>query len=666
VSGAEPAAGPALTFAGTVVQGALGAGFALVVVPAVASSVAGPRTPRRVLPFAGTAGRRASRSRWCPRLWEGSGVEDGVILLIGGTMLLAALLASLVAGRLRVPGLLVFLAVGMIAGSDVTGWISFNDYGLAQDVGVVALALILFEGGLSSGWPEIRPVIGSALGLATIGTAVTAVVTGLAASALLDLPVLEGLLLGSIVASTDGAAVFALLRGSTLRRRLARTLEGEAGMNDPVAILLVLGFIEWIQRPEFGVVDLASLFIQQLGIGAAVGLGVGAAALAALQRLRLASAGLYPVASLAVAGVAFGGAEVLHGSGFLAVYLAGLVLGSAPSPARRTITTFHQGMGWVAQLALFLTLGLLVFPTQLGPVATDGLLLALLLLVVARPAGVLAGTALARFSLPERLTLSWAGLRGGVPVVLATFPVLEGLPNSLEFFNIVFFSVLVSTLLQGTTFETVARSLRVTTQEAALPAPLIDPATMRRFGAEVVEHPVGEGEAIVGRRVRELGLPREALLNLVLRGQEAIPPRGSTVIQAGDRLHVLVRQEAAVEFRGLLERWRSGPVGAPPRPRVPPASTVFTSGPWSPADGDPGRPDRVRGIEVVDRLRTRRDAPGAVVALADGRYAVTGEIFALGVRQAVHDAARRRLTRAGDDAETAWWREVIGALATPE
>ena len=592
--------------------------------------------------------------------------DDGRLILFAGALLAGALLASLVAGRLRVPSLLLFLGLGMAVGSDGAGWIPFDDYGLALDVGVVALALILFEGGLASGWPEIRPVFGPSLALATLGTAVTAVVAGLSASALLDLPLIEGLLLGSIVASTDGAAVFAALRGSTLRRRLARTLEGEAGMNDPVAVLLVVGFIEWIQRPDFRAPDLAVLFVRELGIGAVVGLLVGALAVLALQRVRLASAGLYPVASLATAAIAFGGAEVLGGSGFLAVYLAGLLLGSARSPARRTVTTFHEGLGWVAQLALFLTLGLLVFPGQLGAIAVEGLLLALVLALVARPAGVLAGTALARFSLRERLALGWAGLRGGVPVVLATFPVLEGLPGSVEFFNIVFFSVLVSTLLQGTTFEPVARALGVTTREAALPTPLIDPTTMRRFGAEIVEHLVDPGDAIVGRRVRELGLPREALLNVILRGEQAIPPRGSTAIEAGDRLHVLVRQEVAVEFRELLARWRSGPIGPPPRPRAPLASSVFSTGPWDGADGDPGRPSRVRGVEVVERLRTRRDTPGALVALADGRYAYTGPVVAVGARAAVQDAARRQLAHARDSADAAWWREVVGALARPE
>src|SRR4051812_12905220 len=286
-------------------------------------------------------------------------MSDGVLLLATGAVLGGALAASLLASRLRVPGLVLVLGVGMLLGSDGAGWIHFDDYELAETVGIIALALILFEGGLAAGIGEIRPVLGPALSLAIVGTLLTAVLAGFAATWLFDLSTLEGLLVGSIVASTDGAAIFALLRGSTLRRRIARTLEGEAGLNDPVAVLLVLGFIDWIQRPDYGPLDMLGLFLQQMAIGLGVGLLIGLGSVAAMRRLRLASAGLYPVASVAAASLAYGLAATLDGSGFLAVYLCGLALGSVPTPATRTITTFHDGLAWVAQLALFLTLGLL-------------------------------------------------------------------------------------------------------------------------------------------------------------------------------------------------------------------------------------------------------------------------------------------------------------------
>jgi cell volume regulation protein A len=587
------------------------------------------------------------------------------MVLVAGALLAAGLLASLVAGRLRVPGLLLFLGVGMLAGSDGFGWIDFSDYELAQIVGIIALGLILFEGGLASGWEEIRPVFLPAFSLATIGTLVTAAIVGLSASLLFDLSTLQGLLLGSIVSSTDGAAIFAVLRGSTLRRRLARTLEGEAGMNDPVAVLLVIGFIEWIRRPDYNALDMVVAIAEELVIGGAVGIVVGFLAVRLLAQVRLASAGLYPVASLAFAALAFGGADVLHGSGFLAVYLTGLVIGSSPSPARRTITTFHEGLAWVAQLGMFLVLGLLVFPSDFGGVWVEGLVLAFVLVLVARPVATFVGTLGMGFSAAEQAALGWAGLRGAVPVVLATFPVIEGVDGAREFFDIVFFAVLISTLLQGTTFEWLSAKLGVTTNEAAIPTPFTEPATARRLGAEIAEFPVGAEDAVAGRLVRELGLPREALLNVIIRGNQAIPPRGSTRIEAGDRLHVLVRQEVAIEFQGLLERWRDGPIGVQRRPRPLPHSSIISSRPWNADEGDPSRPLAVDGIEVVEQLRTRRDRAGALVALADGRYAFTGPVVAVGPSQPLQELARRRLQRAGDDAERAWWREVIGALALP-
>src|SRR3954447_6131897 len=294
-------------------------------------------------------------------------MPDGQLILVAGALLAGALAASLLAGRIRVPGLVLFLGLGMLIGSDGLGWIEFDNYHQARIVGIVALALILFEGGLAAGFDEIRPVLVPSASLAVVGTIATAVIAGLAAAWLFDLSTLEGLLLGAILSSTDGAAIFAVLRGSTLRRRLARTLEGEAGFNDPVAVLLVIGFIAWIQEPGYGVGDMAVLFVRQIGIGAAAGAVVGWLAVQALARTRLASAGLYPVASLAIAALAFGAADALHGSGFLAVYLVGLALGTASIPAKRTITTFHTGFAWLAQVVMFLALGLLVFPSDLPP-----------------------------------------------------------------------------------------------------------------------------------------------------------------------------------------------------------------------------------------------------------------------------------------------------------
>ncbi len=461
-------------------------------------------------------------------------MREAELILVAGLLLALGLGASLLAGRLRVPSLVLFLGVGMVVGSDGAGLLPFEDYELAQVVGVVALALILFEGGLSAGVQEIRPVLAAALSLALLGTLVTALVTGLAAAWLLGLPTLDGLLVGSILASTDAAAIFALLRGSTLRRKLARTLEGEAGLNDPVAVLLVLGFIEWRLVPGYGLVDMLGLFARELGLGAAVGATVAWLAVAALQRVTLDNQGLYPVASLAAGAIAYGGAASLGGSGFLAVYLVGLAFGTAALPAQRTVTAFHVGLAWVAQLTMFVVLGLLVFPARLPGVALEGTGVALVLVLVARPLATFLATAVGRYGLAERVVLSWAGLRGAVPVVLATFPVIAGVPGSPELFNVVFFAVVLSTLLQGMTFEPLARRLGMTTSQPALPVPLSEADTVRRLGAEVLEFPVHAQDAVVGARVRDLGLPRNAVVNVIVRGDAAIPPRGSTRIHSGD------------------------------------------------------------------------------------------------------------------------------------
>jgi potassium/hydrogen antiporter len=499
-------------------------------------------------------------------------VSDSNLILITGALLIAGLLATIAAGRLRVPGLVLFIGLGMAVGSDGTGWIDFDDYELARTIGVIALALILFEGGLSVGFGEIRPVLGASLALAIPGTLITAAIAGLAATWIFGITLLEGLLLGSIVSATDGAAIFSLLRGSSLRPRVARTLEGETGFNDPVAILLVVGLIDWIQLPDYGVADMAFLFLRELGIGVVVGVAVGWFAVWGLRRAWLGSEAGYVIGTVGAAAVAFGAASSLHGSGFLAVYLAGLWLGTVPIPAKRAVTVFHEGLAVVAQVTMFVVLGLLVFPSQLGGVALEGTVLAIILVFVSRPVGTFLSTAPARFTVQEQSVLAWAGLRGAVPVVLATFPVIDGVPDSLDFFNIVFFAVLLSTLLQGATFERFAKGAGVTTTTDAAP--------------------------------------------------RAGPPRTAQA-----------------------------------------TAQILTARPWAEADGDPAFPKRILGIQVTGQLLVRLDRPGALVTLADGRYAFTGPVLGVGSASALQEAARRRLTAADSEVELAWWREVIGVLA---
>ncbi|MSO40591.1 MAG: potassium/proton antiporter [Solirubrobacterales bacterium] len=595
-------------------------------------------------------------------------MTDAQLILVAGALLAAGIAAALLADRVRVPGLLLFLGLGMLVGSEGPVGVEFKNVELTRTLGTIGLVLILFEGGLTAGWKEIRPVLPTAISLATIGTLVTAAVTGLAATWLFDLTTFEGLILGSAVAATDSAAIFAVLRGSNLRRKLARTLEGESGFNDPVALLLVTGFISWIEEPGFGVWDMAGELGIKLAVGAVLGVGIGLLARGAFQRLNYPTAGLYPVASMATAAISYGAAEVVHGSGFLAVYIAALLLGTGAIPGRRTMVAFHEGLSWVAQISLFFLLGLLVFPSGLVDVAGKGLLISAVLMFIARPLGAVLASFPGHFTMPERLMLGWAGLRGAIPIWLATFPVLAGIEEGGEIFNIIFFVVVTSTLVQGASFEPLARRLHLTTKEPALPKPLVESGTIRRLGSDVIAYQVDPAAAIVGRPVRDLGLPRDALVNVIVRGGAAIPPRGSTEIEAGDELHILVRAKARDQVSELTERWRRGPIDDPPRPALAPRSSpqIFKVRPTRDADGDANKPQMLEGIDVVSRLRTRRDAGGALVVLADGRYAISGEsVIAIGGRRQLADWCARRVARAESSAERSWWQEVAGVLNAP-
>jgi potassium/hydrogen antiporter len=591
--------------------------------------------------------------------------HDAELILVAGALLAAGIGGALLAERMRIPGLLLFLGLGMLAGSEGIGGIEFSDTELARTLGTIALVLILFEGGLTAGWPEIRPVLGTAVSLATVGTVVTAAIAGLAAHWIFELSMLEGMLVGAAVAATDSAAIFAVLRRSTLEKRLARSLEGESGMNDPVALLLVIGFIDWIQQPGYGFADMAGQLVLKLAIGAAIGIALGRLAVAGLDRVRLPTDGIYPVATIAIAALAYGLTEVAHGSGLFATYLTALALGGGNIPARRTVVAFHEGVGWVAQIGLFVMLGLLVFPSTLGEVALEGLALSAALILVARPVAAFAATLPSRLGLRERAMLGWAGLRGATPIWLATFPVVAGVGGGQELFSIVFFVVVSSTLVQGASFEPLAGRLGLTTDEPALPRRLLESGRIRRMGGDVVSYRLRHGAAAAGHVVRELGLPREALVNVIVRDGRAIPPRGSTELREGDELHILVRGELRDEVEELTRQWHEGPVGEPPPPILPPrgAPQVFTVRPGGDVE-DPSAPKAVDGIAVVAILRSRRDRSSALAALADGRYAMTTEtVVAIGSRQALARWCERRAERAGDDpAERAWWQEAIGAL----
>jgi potassium/hydrogen antiporter len=481
-------------------------------------------------------------------------VDVGAAFLLVGVILAGSALVALGAARLGVPALVAFLAIGMLLGSDGPGGIAFDDAELARNVGIVGLAAILFEGGLSTSWRRLRRVAAPAASLSTVGVVATALLTGVAAYWLFDLSWLEAVLLGAVVSSTDAAAVFATLRFTSIRRRLARTLEAETGLNDPVAIALTLGLIDWIDKPDFAFSNLLVMVVRQLGLGLLVGVILGGAAMWLFARLPHAIGAFAPVASVAAAAVSFGAADVIGGSGFLAVYLLGLAVGSTPSRYRGQIVAFHGGLAFLAQVVLFVVLGLLVFPHELVTVAGPGLVLAVLLVVAIRPIAVLVSTALNDFTAKERMLLGWAGLRGAVPIVLATFVLSARLGKADTIFNAVFFVVVVSTLLQGTTLEVVATRLGLVDPRPMVTVP---PLEVNAHGSlELIEFDVAGDHAIAGAAVRELGLPRSALVAVIARGSEHIPPRGSTVIHAGDRLFVLAPVTTRPEMEDVFSRWR--------------------------------------------------------------------------------------------------------------
>ena len=486
-----------------------------------------------------------------------------MLLLIVGGVLVLAVLAAFATTRLGIPLLVGFLGLGMLLGSDGPGGIAFDDAHLARVVGVVGLVAILYEGGLATPVRSLKPVLVTAVSLGTVGVVITAAITAVAAHELLDLSLSESFLLGAVVGSTDAAAVFATLRFTALRRRLGRVLEVESGVNDPMAVALTLGMISWIEDPSFGTMDVLRVLVQQLALGTVIGIGIGTIASQIFRRIPLSLAPFVPVASIATAALGFGIADVADASGFLSVYVVAIFIGNTEMPYRRSLLAFHEALAFIAQVVLFVVLGLLVFPNQLGPVIAPALGVAAVLVFVARPAAAWLATCFLGFTQRERLFLGWAGLRGAVPIVLATFALSEHVGSSNKIFNAVFFVVLVSALLQGPTLEPLARALGLATERRPHAPPPIEIGAVGTLGADMFEFDVAAGDLIVGCPVRELGLPPEALLVVILREGQALPPRGSTVIQAGDRLYVLSRTRGQRAVQDLIESWQEDRAATP-------------------------------------------------------------------------------------------------------
>lgn len=473
------------------------------------------------------------------------------IYLIFGValLLLLSVVASKFSDRFGVPALLLFLLLGMLAGSEGIGGIYFDNPAQAQTISVVALVLILFAGGLQTNWQEVRPVMTESFALATIGVLLTALVVGFFANFILGWSLLESILLGSIMSSTDAAAVFSVLRskGISLKGKLKPLLELESGSNDPMAMFLTIGLIELLMLPESSLIQLGWFFLQQMVIGGLLGYFMGRLIAVVFNRIRLEYEGLYPVLSLAFVLITFAFATILNGSGFLAVYLVGVVLNHIDIVHKRSLQRFHDGIAWLMQITMFLVLGLFVFPSKLIPLMGASLLIVLVLIFLARPLGVFLTLLPSRLSLREKTFISWVGLRGAAPIILATFPLLAGVPQADMMFNMIFFIVLTSVLLQGTTIPFVAHWLNM---DAPKPIKRIYPIEYQPLSglkSNLLEVFIPKDSSVVNKAIVELRLPDQFLIILVARKNEFLIPFGSMVLKAEDTLLVLSDEESLNE-----------------------------------------------------------------------------------------------------------------------
>jgi cell volume regulation protein A len=483
-------------------------------------------------------------------------------LLAGALVLLVSIIATRAASRVGLPSLLLFLGLGVLLGEDVIG-INFDDAQLAQNLGTAALAIILIEGGLTTNWSDIRSVVVPAGLLGTVGVGVSTVVTAAGAHLFLGFSWQLALLIGATVSSTDAAAVFSILRVLPLAKRVGGLLEAESGFNDAPTVVLVLIF----SHTPFHVSGwtLVGELVYELAAGAAIGLIVGWLGAIALPRLALPASGLYPLATFGLCVVAFSAAGVSHASGFLAAYLAALVLANAGLPHRAATLSFAEGLGWLAQIGLFVLLGLLVDPSRLPHEVLPALVIGLVLLLVARPLGVLLSLLPFRLPVREQAFLSWAGLRGAVPIVLGTFAVVRGVPDSERLLNIVFVLVVIFTLVQGPSLYPLARLLRLSPRESTREI-MVEAAPLDVLDAELLTMTIPPGSRLHSVTVLELQLPAPSVITLVIRDGHTFVPGHTTQLRAGDEMLIVTtrvgreqteRRLRAVSRSGPLAHWFS-------------------------------------------------------------------------------------------------------------
>jgi potassium/hydrogen antiporter len=481
------------------------------------------------------------------------------LLLAGSSLLLLSIFASKISGKFGIPALLIFLAVGMLAGSDGIGGIHFNNASLAKSLGTVALILILFSGGVDTEWSTLHRVWKRGVALSTLGVLTSTILVGGFMAVVFHFSWLEGLLLGAIVSSTDAAAVFSVLksRSVSLKRQLRPLLEFESGSNDPMAVFLTIGFIHLIQNPALFWMSLIPEFLWQMAVGGLLGYGVGLSMVFIINRLKLEYEGLYPVLTLSMVLFTFGLTAALRGNGFLAVYVAGLMMSNRDFVYKKSLVRFHDGLAWLMQIAMFVTLGLLVFPSRLMPILGIGLLVSLFVMFVARPLSVYISLLFARMSFNEKTMISWVGLRGAAPIILATFALIAEIPKANLIFNIVFFIVLTSVLFQGSLIPYIAKALNVDTPFEKKKRYPIEFEHIHGTDTDLLDFLIPFNAQVAGKSIAELNLPPDSLITLVCRNEDFVVASGKTILEEGDVVLALVNQSNSPLVQSILSKQKN-------------------------------------------------------------------------------------------------------------
>lgn len=479
-----------------------------------------------------------------------------LFILLASILLIFGILSTKFSAKLGVPSLIFFIMVGMLMGNNSFGVIHFTNAGLAQTIGVFALIIILFEGGIQTKWTSLRPVILPSLSLATVGVLITSVIITVAAHYILNVNWLVAMLFGSIVSSTDAAAIFAVLKGQNIEDHAGNTLEAESGTNDPMAIFLTVSCIEMITSSEVNMAKLIGSFILQIGLGLLLGWVFGKIAVAVLNRINLESTGLYPVFAVTFALLAYGITANIKGSGLLAVYVMAIVIGNSEVAYEKATQYFAEGFAWMMQILMFIILGLLVNPADLFSVeiVLKGLLLSVILILIARPVAVFISTIKMNFSFKELLFLSWAGLKGSVPIVLATFPLLANIGDSHLIFNVVFFVVLTSCLIQGSSISFVADKLGLAEPASETPMHSLEIVSLGKANAEMVEYQMKPDALLIGKPLNEIPFPENTLVNAIIRDDKLVTPTGDTIIEEGDFLYILTPKTKKRSVKQLLQK----------------------------------------------------------------------------------------------------------------